>query len=248
MTSTDLTTQMTPQMTPQELVEYQAAIDEMRVQDGSKAFNLRLMKVSLDGAEADRFKANDGSKHAVVSGVVVVARKVRVFYTEKYKQGSHERPNCLAVGNMVQGSEAPNGEFGGTCAICPMNEWGTADKGAAKGKACSERRVLGILSNELGPVQLGIPSTSIGAWDLMASSLRGRGKNYFQVPMRIIVSQGKVTFSVDDEASPPTPIDIMEMAKSRAEWIALIEREAGVDEAAGYDAEDDGDGGGYYGT
>ena len=242
MTSTELIAQMTSQ----ELAEYQAAIDEARAQDGSKAFDLRLMKVALDGADADQFKATDGAKHPVISGIVVVARKARSYYAKAYERGSHERPDCFAVGHMEQGSVAPNGVFGGTCTVCPMNEWESSATG--KGKACREVRALGIMAYDLGPVLLRIPPTSIQAWNTICSSLRGQDKDYFRVRMRIVVAQGKVLFAVDENAPKLTWAEGMEIMKSRAEWIALIERDAGVDEAAGYEAEADSDDGGYYGT
>jgi hypothetical protein len=69
------------------------------------------------------------------------------FYTEKFDPDNPTPPDCYALAREEDGM-APHPESAkpqsDTCAKCPHNQWGTADRG--RGKACKNMRRLALVS------------------------------------------------------------------------------------------------------
>src|ERR1700731_2525784 len=81
--------------------------------------------------------------------VIVDSVLENVFYESEYDPDNPAVPTCFAFGrdeatmapppNVVERGQAQNA----TCRGCPMNEFGTADKG--RGKACRNTRRIGLI-------------------------------------------------------------------------------------------------------
>src|SRR5271169_762810 len=65
--------------------------------------------------------------------------KNRVYFQDK-KQGGGIlcRSDDMKTGSVERGDHEDGGTFGGSCATCPMAQFGTAKGGEGKGKACTE--------------------------------------------------------------------------------------------------------------
>lgn len=91
------------------------------------------------------------------------------------------------------------GTPGGTCATCPLNAYGTAEKG--KGKACKNMRILYLLrSGEYLPLQFNLPPTSIRSFgEFMNRAFRLRNRNPYGSVVEIKLKKennGKQDYSV----------------------------------------------------
>lgn len=157
---------------------WQRAIDGFKEQDAGQAYDLIMVRVRVGTSGAIRFITEDKRDTLTLTGIVMVMRKGRRFYIESLEAtGGGQRPDCKSL-DMKQGSlmrgfyENPSrtlgAEFGGDCATCPMNRWGTAEKGT--GKRCKEMRYLAIDTEELGPCLLSLPPTSLKAVNLWATT------------------------------------------------------------------------------
>lgn len=84
--------------------------------------------------------------------IILDAVKENTFYTDDFSADAPAAPTCYAFGRGVE-EMAPHESMqtdlnyfkpqSETCATCPHNEWGSADKG--RGKACQNRRRLALI-------------------------------------------------------------------------------------------------------
>lgn len=84
--------------------------------------------------------------------IVLDSLKENTFYPEKFDPDTQNPPRCYAFGRGAEEMGPhpsmqvdleyfqPQAE---SCDVCPMNEWGSADKG--RGKACGNRRRLTLI-------------------------------------------------------------------------------------------------------
>lgn len=95
-----------------------------------------------------------------IVGVVLDHYAVNAYWSAKYS-GQGNPPDCSALN-----AKAGEGNPGGNCATCPMNQWGTAvDQygNPTAGKACKNIHRLYILrEGEVFPLLLALPPTSLG--------------------------------------------------------------------------------------
>ena len=95
-----------------------------------------------------------------IEGVIIYNHQAGAYWPEGAEFDDEVAPLCSSVDGKV-GIGTP----GGACAICPMNQYGTAtDKNGkpAKGKACKNMRHLYILRDgEYMPILLSLPPTSL---------------------------------------------------------------------------------------
>jgi len=179
-----------------------------------------------------------------------------VFYEGDYDPNNVTPPTCFAFGRdepklaphkaVVEKGQAQHE----TCRGCPMNEWGSADKG--RGKACSNRRRLALLSaGELlpsgqlkgglydldhfetsPPALMKLPVTSVKGYANYVKQLAGALKKPpFAVATLIRVvpdqkSQFKVTFSPLEKL----PDALVQAAMTRRKEVApLLEQPYNLD-------------------
>lgn len=90
-----------------------------------------------------------------IEGVLLFHHDANAYWPEGSEYDENTAPLCSSV-NGKQGI----GEPGGLCAMCGMNQYGTASEG--RGKACKNMRMLYLLqSGECVPIQISLPPTSL---------------------------------------------------------------------------------------
>lgn len=90
-----------------------------------------------------------------VEGVLIHHHDANAYWPEGSEYDENTAPLCSSVDGK-QGI----GEPGGLCAMCGMNQYGTAPEG--RGKACKNMRMLYLLqSGESIPIQISLPPTSL---------------------------------------------------------------------------------------
>ena len=89
-----------------------------------------------------------------ILGVIVDHHPINAYWQNKY-EGQNTPPDCSCLDGKC-GTGIP----GGSCKICKLNQFGTAEDG--KGKVCKNmHRVYLLRSGELFPILLTLPPTSI---------------------------------------------------------------------------------------
>lgn len=157
-----------------------------------------------------------------LEAVVVDSILENALYEGDYDPNNLASPVCFAFGrdedemvphpNVVKAGTAQSE----TCASCPHNEWGSAEKG--KGKACKNVRRLSLITadtldngaqgvTDAHEAYVKVPVTSVKGWAGYVNSLEATGKPplAFVTEIGLIpdtVSQFKLTFraleSIDD--------------------------------------------------
>ena len=123
--------------------------------------------------------------------VILRYRDGRVLWGSKFgeKDGSGEPPVCISENKLVG-----VGQPGGECAVCPLNQWGSArdDAGnARRGKACQERRRLFVIAPfSLLPLHFNVPPTSIKPIQQYFAKLVGMGLPYYAVKTKMRLTTG----------------------------------------------------------
>ncbi len=112
-----------------------------------------------------------------------------VYYEGEYDADNPASPSCFAFGRdeklmmphpLVQEAKTSPAPAGQPCTACPMNEWGSAEKG--RGKACRNTRRLAMIPagtfNQAGKLELFddasyFASTAMGFMKLPVTSVKG---------------------------------------------------------------------------
>lgn len=145
-----------------------------------------------------------------IVGVIVDHFPTNAFWPDKDSQS--EPPACASLDGKIG-----HGNPGGDCKTCPLNEFGSGEGGS--GKACKNSRRLYLLRpNELLPVVLNIPATSMREFDAyLGTKLIARGIHPSTVVTRIKLKKAvskddkpysMVTFSIVEQFSGPVAAEI----------------------------------------
>lgn len=87
------------------------------------------------------------------SGVILYHHPLFAYYKDKYTGGNNP-PDCSSFDGI-----AGEGDPGGSCRVCPFNQYGTGENG---GKVCKNRRRIYILrEGEIFPLLLSLPTGSL---------------------------------------------------------------------------------------
>jgi hypothetical protein len=114
--------------------------------------------------------------------VILAVLSRNAYYDTPYVAGQVSPPACIAQGfaandNLVPHPDSPTPQ-NTDCRTCPQNQYGTANGGTGKGKACSNRKLLAILppgaddNDEIFVVDA--PPTANGRIDAFVSGLQTR--------------------------------------------------------------------------
>lgn len=131
-----------------------------------------------------------------LEGVILFNHASGAYWPEGSEYDENTTPLCSSVDG-----KAGIGEPGGTCTICPLNQFGSALDGSGKGKACKNMRVLYLLrSGEFMPLQLTLPPTSIRPFNdfyslCFASRRRGTCGSVVQIGLKRM-NNGRDDYSV----------------------------------------------------
>jgi hypothetical protein len=108
--------------------------------------------------------------------VIVLSSPVeRLYYTSRYDPTNNTPPSCFALGSTITGlkpshlSDSPQSEL---CETCPKNQWGSATNGG-KGKACSEKRRLFIMTADSADSANSVSLGEVAALRIPVTSVKG---------------------------------------------------------------------------
>jgi hypothetical protein len=106
---------------------------------GGNFFSIRAGQLSINGNPIP------GNEIAVA---VLDSVTLKTFYAEKFDPDSMGAPVCYAFGrdDNIAPHEAVKTPCSDKCFDCANNEFGTADGGNRKGKACADRRRLAVIT------------------------------------------------------------------------------------------------------
>lgn len=131
-----------------------------------------------------------------LEGVILFNHASGAYWPEGSEYDENTTPLCSSVDG-----KSGIGEPGGTCAVCPLNQFGSALDGRGKGKACKNMRVLYLLRDgEFMPLQVTLPPTSIKPFNdfyslCFASRRRGSCGSVVQIGLKKM-NNGRDDYSV----------------------------------------------------
>ena len=133
----------------------------------------------------------DGEPAKEIQCVILHRQPVRAFWREAFS-GEGNPPDCTSIDNLIG-----QGDPGGECATCPLNEWGS---GSESGKACRQiTRLFVLLPESQLPILLPLPPSSYKAAQSYALNMAGMGRRYYGVVSAISLlqdkSRGGITYS-----------------------------------------------------
>lgn len=141
--------------------------EELEGLDGS----FERVKIPAGGSTAYELPGEDGDDTESVkefSAVILYHHPVLQYYKDKYTGGSNP-PDCGSFDGITG-----EGNPGGICAKCPLNEFGS---GEGNGKACKSRRRLYLLrEGELFPLLLSLPTGSMREFSRYIKRLLSKGR------------------------------------------------------------------------
>jgi hypothetical protein len=141
---------------------------------GMDIVNLPRIKIPSGGGSSFEVPTEkDPVSKAKVEGIIAFAADFRTYWSDPETAGNP--PDCIS-GDTLTGRGTP----GGTCAVCPMSEWGSGRNN--KGQACSTKRKLFLIVEDAGlPIVLDAPPTSINPIKSYFNNLATFTKQYCHV-------------------------------------------------------------------
>lgn len=166
----------------------------------------KVWKIKYRGEETV-LKNDEGLPLQALDVVVVgVASGIsKQFYAKGFAEGDAAAPDCFSVNGVTPDASAPKKQCA-TCAVCPMNQWGSkVTEQGTKAKACQDSRRVAIvpetdLQNEGlgGPVMMRMPPTTLANFASYGGMLSKRGAGMEYVVTRMTfdpeVAYPKITF------------------------------------------------------
>ena len=145
------------------------------------------VKIPSGGGQAFEVPGDDPDSPDLAKelvGVIIDHYPINVYYAMPFSGGNNP-PDCASDDGKV-GVGTP----GGDCADCPFNQWGSADDGG-RGKACqNKRRVYLLREDDLFPVLLTLPSTSIRNFgDYIAKRVLAKGHRSHSILTKITLKK-----------------------------------------------------------
>lgn len=188
---------------------------------------------------------------APMMAIVVHQAAENTYYDTPYDQDNPHPPACFAVSlyedELKSHADSPSAQ-GDECALCELNQWGTAERG--KGKACGNRQRLILISADVEELTaeyiekaemavLGLSPTAIGGWGTYEQKIK-KGFN--------TIAAGVVTaFDLENDgksAGHKVVASLDEVIESEEILEAIMSRRAEAEEMAlqtfdtsGYDEE-----------
>jgi hypothetical protein len=142
------------------------------------------------GGEREVIVNEDGDARSSIDIVVVRAVKglSKIFYKDKWVEGSSEPPDCYSNSGVVPAPDAkvPQAK---SCAACPNNVWGSKinEETGKKGKLCQDNKRLAVapLGQLNDPMLLRVPAASLTNWDTCVATLAKKGLKVPAVALKL---------------------------------------------------------------
>lgn len=121
------------------------------------SFRGKVFRLRKDGQEAS-------TKSNTIEVILVDSRpnNSKRFFEGQYVQGETEAPRCSSVDGVTPDVDDP---VCGTCAACPNNVWGSANRTGSAAKACADYKRLVVIplvgDKAYGPCILDVPAASL---------------------------------------------------------------------------------------
>ena len=151
------------------------------------------VKIPSSGHTTFEVPGEDGELESVkeFSGVILHHHPLFAYYKTAYKGGNNP-PDCGSFDGI-----AGQGDPGGLCKPCRLNQYGTGVNG---GKACKNRRRIYILrEGEIFPLLLSLPTGSLREFTKYLKRLITKGKRANMVvtrfSLRKATNKGSVVYS-----------------------------------------------------
>jgi hypothetical protein len=135
----------------------------------------------------------DGPKSSIEVVILSASKAVsKVWYEQGYVEGSTAAPDCFSNNGIAPDAASTKPQCA-SCALCPMNQWGSRMTPAGKnGKACSDSKRLAVvpvqdLPNEMfgGPMLLRVPAASLQDLAMYGQKMSQLGYPYYAIATRI---------------------------------------------------------------
>lgn len=137
------------------------------------------------------------------TGVILFHHPMFSYYKDRFTGGNNP-PDCGSYDGITG-----VGNPGGSCARCPLNQFGSGENG---GKACKNKRRLYILrEGELIPIMMVLPNGSVKDFSIYIKRLLAKGKKSSSVVTRFSlkkvsnatgVAYSQAQFAVDRVLTP----------------------------------------------
>ena len=115
------------------------------------------------------------------AAVILYHHPLLMYYRDKYVGGNNP-PDCSSFDGITG-----EGNPGGNCACCPLNQFGTSESG---GKACKSRRRIYVLrEGEILPMLLSLPTGSLKEFSRYVKRLLSKGKKSNTVVTRFALQK-----------------------------------------------------------
>lgn len=160
-------------------------VEENLGSEGVSSYDLDRVKIPAGGATAFEVPTLEGEESVKeIEGIIIFWKTARAYWPEKFN-GENNPPQCSSVdGEVGQGTP------GGYCAKCPLAQFGSAENG--KGQACKQMRQLFIVrENDILPLVLTLPPTSIKPAKQYFMRLASKGIKYTHAATRITLEKAK---------------------------------------------------------
>ena len=171
-----------------------ADIGGMRA-DELEGLDLSFEKIKIPSAGSTVFEVpgenDDTDTVKEFSAVILHHHTLNCYYKTKYTGGSNP-PDCGSFDGIIG-----EGDPGGECKRCPLNQFGTGENGS---KACKNRRRIYVLrEGEVFPLLLSLPTGSLKEFTKFIRRLLSKGKKSNSVVTRFSLkkatNQGGVVYS-----------------------------------------------------
>ena len=188
------------------------------------------VKIPAGGATMFELPGDEADEPETVkefSAVILYHHPVLQYYKEKYTGGSNP-PDCGSFDGVTG-----EGEPGGVCANCPLNQFGSGENNS---KACKTRRRV-FREGELFPLILSLPTGSMKEFSRYIKRLLSKGRKSNSVVTRFSlkkatnnsgIAYSQAQFSID---RPLTTEEQLLITK-------LSEQVKGYSRRVGFDAEE----------
>ena len=137
------------------------------------------------------------------SAVILYHHTLFAFYKSKYTGGNNP-PDCGSYDGITG-----EGDPGGNCKTCPLNQFGSGENGA---KACKNRRRIYVLKEgEIFPLLLSLPTGSLREFTRYIKRLLSKGRKSNAVVTRFTLKKAtnntgvvysQAQFAIDRPLSP----------------------------------------------
>jgi len=121
-----------------------------------------------------------------ITGIIIFKANRKAYWKTSFEDsGAGSPPDCSSV-NAIQGIGTP----GGACGRCPLNQFGSAEKG--EGKACADFVLLFVMRpGQFMPDIIKVPPTSITKVRKYFATLVSNRLSYYQVETEITAEKDK---------------------------------------------------------